>query len=440
MSTSQPPTPSSPRTSATKNVWPLVVGASFAIGLLRANTGFQVLPSNVWLVIQLVVLLIGIAATLVAGGGVRGLRTVSQGRKVAMAALALTAFCALSTLWSQAPSRSLSQSVVLAIGLTFLFLTATLRWRGGVPRTDLTFLFALVVVTLVLSIFVRLLGLTIATGVAGRLQGLTGNPNYLGMLLTVGVALLASLLVQDVSPRGLLVLAVAGGAIGATMLWSGSRGAILAAGVTTTVALFSDDLRIALKARWRTLLAGGALGALVCLGCWAAAQALEPPAASTAYEAGVGPTPGSAGSLLDRGAVDRGVTTGRGAIWSAAVGKAADRPLVGYGFRTSEVMNADGLTTHNILLAFLVETGVVGLSLFVLLLATLVVMGWTRHPLRIVLLAGFVGVLVQEQLEASLQAVSGPLALMQWLLIFAFAASGAATREADVKDDAGAST
>ena len=423
--------------ATTGPAWQVAVSITFVIGLLRVNPTTQALPVNVWLGLQLLPLL-AVSLLMLLSPTIRA--ADPRMRRVATAGLALVAFCALSTLWSSAPFRTLSQSFVLALGLGFLYLTGTRRWRDGPLRADLALLLALGAATLLVGVALRLTGAAVTVGVGRRLEGVAGNPNYLGMYLFVVVATALALVAGGLSQPRLLVVAVIVGLSGIGLLWSASRGSIMATGVAVLAALASSAVRSAIRAGWQPVAAGLVLGAVAGTAAWSLAPDVNPPSATTSTVSSGTSDSSSPESLLDRRSVGSGATTGRVDIWRNAASQAMNRPLGGYGYRTTEERSETGLTTHNLFLSFLVETGVVGLLIFVGLLVALLHAGWRRNPLRMTLLGAGIGILLQEQVEASLQAFSGPVALAQWLLLLAFAASGSAAWSHHVQDHAGAAT
>ncbi len=429
------PTAERPRSLGERTtwVWPAAVLLSAAIALMRVNPVGA--DRNAYLMLALQLLPIGLA-TLQMLTVRPGSPTSTPMRAVAWSGVALIAVCAASTLWSTDPTRSAAQACVMTLCLTFLYLTATRRWPARLDR-DLTALFAVGSGVVLVSVVVRLLDVHSAVGVGRRLQGVVGNPNYYAMLVTLVVAVGLYLITRvGRSTRDRLLLGAALGLSLLTLLWSGSRGSLLAVLLLLAGAVLVRDVRASVRVAAGPLVLGLAAGVLVGVAAWAVAPNTPPPAATTAHMDGdLSEESGSLDSVFDRGVVESGFSTGRSEIWGEALDLVADRPVLGHGYRTSETLLAGDLTTHNLPLSFLVETGVLGLLAFLALVGSLAWAGFSAARTDLVLLLGCGAVAVQEMVEASLQSFSGPTALPQWLLLFAFAASGARARQVQRQDD-----
>ncbi len=100
-------------------------------------------------------------------------------------------------------------------------------------------------------------------------------------------------------------------------------------------------------------------------------------------------------------------------------------PWTGTGYRSVEELTPgiSGLTAHNIYLSALTETGLFG-AFFFLGPALSVVVASRRGKEGRPLLAAVVTIAAIELTESSIHGWGGPTALIAWVLILAFAASG----------------
>ncbi len=233
------------------------------------------------------------------------------------------------------------------------------------PR-DVKLVAAAIVAAVVASVALGLSGLDLATGASaaeavtvseGRLQGASGDPNFMAAFIVAAVVLAAVLYGAGRSPlRVVLPAAIAMLAVG--LAATESRGGLLA----TIVAL----LAAATVMRGRRLaVLGVATAALAVAGAWVSANP----------------------AILERIAStpeDRG--NGREDLWLVARRMSADHPITGVGLdnfivRSPEYVRQPGAlnyvelvverphVVHNTYLQMLAETGVVGLALFLALVA-----------------------------------------------------------------------
>jgi len=300
-----------------------------------------------------------------------------------IAALALT-----TAPFSNAPERSFAQAAILALMTAFLGLTYLSRWIDRRRLLgDLMLVFAVSAIVQLSGIVSALIGQTWSLGLSGRLLGILGNANYVGMLSAVGVTLGLALFATVAGRRtraltvaGIVVLCVA-------LLWSGSRGSMVALAVGLIATL------VAWRAWWFivgfiAIVGGGAIAAVV------------------AFPA-----------LFDRsGSLD--VTSGRGELWGVILEHWASSPIIGTGYRTIEILpGTGGFSSHNIFVWLLTELGIVGLALFATVLVAIAVRGK---------LSGFVGVavcvMVAELTESTLYGWGGPAAITFWLVLLAYPA------------------
>jgi putative inorganic carbon (HCO3(-)) transporter len=213
----------------------------------------------------------------------------------------------------------------------------------------------------------------------GRIGGAFAQPNVLGTYLVLTLAVSAGLLVTW---RGLRrdAVAVGMGVMLAALVFTGSRGAWLSAGVTAAV------IGVALL-RWRDV------RALV-------APAVVALALAGLAVVGVPSTRATVGRVVDRARSatnpnEYSVST-RVGLWHTSLGMIADRPVIGAGpdafsslfasYRTRDQpgIGTDNLrpeSSHNFFLDQLVNTGVLGLGVYVAAMLSGVVLV-LRHARR----------------------------------------------------------
>jgi len=300
-----------------------------------------------------------------------------------VAAAAFAALAALSTAWSVAPRTTFERSV--SIGLLFctcLLLAAGARGRPGRAAAIATGVLGGAAAVGVLGLL--LLGVAHHRAVQSatyeapaRFNGFGQDPNTVALLFAVVTPLAVWALL---STRRRLFAAVALAVFAGTIVASGSRGALLAAGVGALV------FAAAALRRPRAALAGVAAVAVV-VGAGLAVQSLPKPAASsTPVAAAPGPTPkpgyldaearyplaADIGQSLPGGGqppVRRSFFGGSGRLdaWRGALHEVARRPVVGHGFGTEQDVFVDryyrfvGGLPENSYIGLALQLGVAGL-------------------------------------------------------------------------------
>ena len=320
---------------------------------------------------------------------------------VLVAAAGFVALALVSSLWSVAPRLSAGRGISLAL----LFSAAALIAAGvsSSPANGERVLAGLLGGAVLVALFgVVVLAASYSTAVAAasieappRFRGFGENPNTVPLLLALAFPL--ALQWAMTAPGRLLRLAAAAAVVlfWATLVASGSRGALLAA--ATGVAL---TLALSLRGR-RLLAAGGAVALAVVVA--AVLQSLPdeassgspatPPAAATAQPAAgyvdferSYPLGGEIGRSLSGGReapVKRSFlgSSGRVAAWQGAAGRIAERPLLGFGFGTESKAFVDryhgfaGGVPENSYIGAALQLGVVGLAALLALLAVLALTG-----------------------------------------------------------------
>ena len=338
-------------------------------------------------------LLVLAVLALVAAARRRGL----PGLATALAA----AFCALAVAsagWSVAPSTSLSRAVAFGVLLgTAAALAAAAARRPETVERVLDGVLAGVLVVAVGGLLVLAFEHDRAVQPAtanepARYQGLGGNPNTATMVMAIGVPLAAAALASASARRravGFGSLALLLGSIVA----SGSRGAVAGA--------FAGLLVVALAARTGRARVAAVGAVAVALAAAIVAMQLPDPdpnaVVERASETSTGPPVTGAGyrnaeqflrleddighpRFGEAAAPERRTifgTSGRAQAWDAALGQAAERPLLGYGFGTEERVFVDRYAAfqsdrpENSYLGLLLQLGVVGFALLLAVVVTL---------------------------------------------------------------------
>jgi len=402
-------------TTITGTAWVLAVGE---VGAAVIGVGSAVVSAVVWL------------AT----------RPPVQWRRLPWFVLAYVAFAAASLLWSQWPATTLL-TVALLLVTTFqgLFVAATLTWQELV-RAVASACKWVVALSLLFEVWVSLFigGPLLPRFVVperpapdpivywsrdnlfdgGRIQGIFGNANLLAYAALFALIVFAIRFAARAPHRTLLL----GWMAAALFLFvrAGSATAYVAAAlvlvVLATVLLMRTTRRPGERTRYYVVYAGVALGGL------SAAWLLRD----------------RAFALLGRSSD----LTGRETIWTAVLERAAERPVVGWGFATPWLPwepAFDGwivdhgetvMQAHNMWLDVYLQLGVVGVALMATTYLAFIWRSWffavdrPRWDLRadrpyspLTLLPTLTGAVLLVQGLAE----SGPLLLWGWLAVAMFA-------------------
>jgi hypothetical protein len=335
------------------------------------------------------------AAAAASASGVRGLPIA-----VPLAAAGFVLLALVSALWSVEPRLSAGRGLSLAL----LFGAAVLVGAGAraspssARRVLLGLLWGAASVAL---LGVVLLAASYGTAVVPasievppRFRGFGENPNTVPLLLalTLPVALHWGLTARTARRRAAAVAVIT--LFGASIVGSGSRGTLLAAAV-------GSALTVALTLRGGRRLALGTGAVVLAFAVAAVLQALPQeasPAPAAAGAAPAQPTPryvdaervypldSDVGRPLPGGGeptVERSFlgTSGRPEAWRGALARAAERPVLGFGFGTEDKAFADryyafvGRLPENSYIGITLQLGAVGLAGLLALLAVLAASG-----------------------------------------------------------------
>ena len=282
-------------------MWTAAVVIAVTVAIIRVNPVAEALHPYAWLLIQVVPLGLAAVTLLVTSRAA----VPRPWRAIGMAAGALVLYCTASTSWSVSPNRTISQSCVMAVVMWFLYISATRRWHRP-PTRDLALLFWLGWSAIIAGMVLRYLGVATTIGIAGRLQGVLGNPNYLGMLATTVVLIgLIGYAQRMWTGRSYAAVAFAIWMSVAALLWSGSRGSILAlivGGGWLLVA--SPSLRRELRSGVRTGAKTGVLASVTVVVFWLVAESVP----VFNFESGGNTSSADAGDLFDRSGVSTDIT------------------------------------------------------------------------------------------------------------------------------------
>ena len=379
-----------------------------------------------------------------------------QRPRVTWTAVLAASFCALallSTAWSPDPSLTFGRAVTLAV----LFVAAGALALGTAGRP--VEVGQILLGVLAGAVIVAIAGLLVLVVDSDRAlvpatlsqpalyKGLGSNPNTMALLFAITLPLTVWALLEAQSRLGRGIAAAAFVVFDLSVAFSGSRGAAVAAFaglvVLGLVSVRPAGLRLRLV---------GAAAALLLVNV----VLMElPPAADRNPvlnpEFGVTPQinerdaqfilpleneigfPGFGATKQTQGVFG---TSGRAEAWRMAIGQAAERPVVGYGFGTEERVFVDRLYSfladrpENSFVGTALQLGVVGLVLLVALLAVGLVaglrglarLGGSHRRVAGACAAVVVSGLVLAVTQSYLTSVGSPPTLPFWLALFLLAA------------------
>jgi O-antigen ligase len=324
---------------------------------------------------------------------------------------ALIGFMFASTAWSQASSVTrdkaismlllwLAVAVAIPLGLRDRReLIQLIRWIGFVAAG-----------TLVAALVLGAAGLVVSFDATGRFRGIFVNPNTLGYFVApILPALVVIAARSDRSrSRAFLIAVIAVLAVGLAL--TGSRAGALASVAGVLSALFaSGATKQGRQARRILVVLTLALGTIVTV-YWS--LHIQPRHGGDSF-------------------FELGTGSGRTIAWADALRLIAERPLVGHGFGTTEVLFPEAQSTshvlgavHNSYLEAAVDLGWAGTLWLGALGLSGIVASWRlarsvgQHRwVGTVLLAGIVGGMVNGMFETGLLAAGGLIAFHFWLMV-----------------------
>jgi O-antigen ligase len=372
---------------------------------------------------------------------------------------AMLSLAVVSALWSAEPRLTIGRAG--AFGLVFVAAAALSYGASGRPAS----VEAVLEGVLLGAVAVGVGGLLVlafrhdravqaaSTVAPARYQGLGGGPNMAPMVLAIAtpLALHLSVVGRGRLARGFGVAALA--LLLGSIAFSGSRGAFAASFVGLGVyALLAETGR-------RRLVITAVAGTLVVVTL--AVSLIPSPSASNPPEP-TGQDPNPAQVTPARGYLDANLqgprlqddighpgigvadttrrernltgSSGRTEAWRGAIGLAAERPVVGYGFGTEDRTFVDRYVffnsnnPENSYIGIALQLGVVGLALLIGLAAALLapaLMGM-RSPLVAAAAAAFAAALVLAVFQSYIYAAGNAATAAAWVCGFAVLAAAAA--------------
>ena len=314
---------------------------------------------------------------------------------VAAAAIFLVLVAAASSTWSVAPRLTFERAATLAVLVLIALLTAhATAGRPADARRVLAGLIAGSVLVALAGVLVYVVAHHDAVEIASpeipaRFKGMGQNPNTSSLLFAVAAPNAAWMLASTHTIKQRLLWASALTLLAASIVASGSHGALIAAGAGCAVVGF-----LVLRRRALRLTAIAAVAATVVAGFWietlpqpsrtqptAAAAPSPPPAARPGYTDAEINTPlnGELGIPLPGQKNPRTLTSSSGRIeaWRGAIRQAEQRPIAGYGFGTESHVFIDrwwtftGGVPEDSYIGIALQLGVAGILVFGALLAAL---------------------------------------------------------------------
>jgi exopolysaccharide production protein ExoQ len=320
-----------------------------ALALVSASSSIEVLRS-IPAITRFAVLAVLVAWLLVARRRRRmtpPLRRIPEVRSITTGGAAFLIIAGASALWTSDAANALSQSLILALTILFVTLTATRRWGSqSLVVRDLHVILGALVTLSALSLAGAASGASFAYGYQGAYRGIFHSATSTGMMAALAMPLAWGL--KSTSRRRWPYWACIGVG-GATLVVSQSRGAILA-------------------------LVGAVAWLVVRGGAGRVAHALAASLVVVVLAFFAAPTFGLRNPLT--GVVERFVpdqdedySSTRITAWERSVELWITKPVLGHGFRSTEALfeqeRVEGFefgaeTTHNGFLQVLLELGVVG--------------------------------------------------------------------------------
>jgi len=360
----------------------------------------------------------------------------------------LLSVAAVSALWSATPRLTLGRAAAFALVLVVAAALGRAESPALVLEGVVLGAVALAVGGLLLLVIERDRALQAATTVSpARYQGLGGGPNMAAMVFALAVPLALHLSLDARNRRTRVFWSASLALLLGSIAFSGSRGAIAAA--FAGLAVYALLVRRPLVVGTAAMLAGATL-ALSVLPSPASSNPPQPTGLDPA-PAQVTPAPGYLDANLqgirlqddighpgvgvaDPNAGERTLagSSGRTEAWRGALGLAADRPVVGYGFGTEDRTFVDRYVffnsnvPENSYIGILLQLGLVGLVLLLALAVALVGPSVRRGARGVGTAAGaaFAAALVLALFQSYLYAPGNAATIAAWAC--AFVASGAA--------------
>ncbi|MEV4813675.1 O-antigen ligase family protein [Micromonospora avicenniae] len=301
----------------------------------------------------------------------RSMRSLGWPTRLLIGSLwAAAALAAFSSVWSVNRMETLQQSVALGLLAALVHGVISRRWaETHLISRDLGIAYVLLTLSFAASLLYTFIGGEEARTYSGRLQGLYANPNMLSLLCAISIPVGWGLYRR--SRRPLVLIGIVPAVM--ALVLSESRTALLAVAIGAFWVLARSGLGAVLRTVGTAALALFAIQLLGGLGMlrdaeWATAVASR----FTAGEGG-------------------DISNGRIFAWQLTLDLWEARPGLGYGYaagpwlfeatRQSDFFDFQGNSVHNSYLQWLLELGLAGLALL-LLLGLVCLLAVTRSSVR----------------------------------------------------------
>lgn len=430
-------------------LWRVGVAVALTAAAFRVGGLSYLLPGAVWFALQFGPLLVlGVVEAI---GCFRSHRREPVTRRAAWVIGSASLFvlvAAASSLWAVDPLETISQAGLLAVVFLFLVSTYAHRWASSDALDgDLQTVLWTGIAIQAVGVAAYFAGQAWAVGYFSRLVGVMANASDAGIASAVLVALSFAFAGWWVRVAALVPMLA--------LLMADSRGSLLglAVGLVATLVLVSALRRKMSSLAW-VLIVILVVPALFLLRSQNAISILparsgtstssgtsgipstpvshnSTPGAPSRTPVSQNSTPGAASSTGDIADSLDDASSGRLGIYRQYLTAWLQRPWLGTGYRSPPIDVGGGLfiEAHNVYLSVLVWMGVLGaVTLGALILSM------CRSAIRQTLLvAAAVTVLAVNVTSSSLFGFGGPTAVMSWLVLFGWAATGLRpAREDDV--------
>ena len=374
------------------DLWRMCICVSLTSSVLRTGALHASLPAGAWYAAQYAPLVLAI---LIASLSNKDRQRASAGLMLATLALALT--CLISSVVLAYSASAAGDAAMFSLYLCVGCTASYKRWTdGGRLLGDMRAIFFAIVCLEVAGLAGGLLGQDWAFLWGFRFRGLFVNPNYTAILASLGFSI--GLFVGTARQRWPAWVVFGESFLLLSLLWSGSRGA-LAALLCAAAYFFADPSNR--KARRAVT---GAICIFTPLILLLHTELLYSAAKFFVHDENGGDA-----------------SSGRLDIWKALVQIWEQHPLFGIGFHAIQGLpETSGLAAHNIILQFLVETGLMGLACLLVFSVTIWATRSTRGPRR-ALSAAFLCVVVNEMFESSITGTGNSVSLVATILILSAA-------------------
>lgn len=418
---------------ARTNYWSLVITVAFIASLSRMTWIIPPIPAGISVSTISVVCLIGILGNWI---GSKSREKLTKLKRNLFLPYCLYLFWAiLSLFWTMNFPSSFGQVALFMCVSGFAFTTYLWRWNTHLQiKRDLSWLFFLISFISIIGLALAFFGIKVVFGDYGRLYGIFLNPGVTGTIAALSV-LLGIFLISEGSGAFTWYISF-GISVGiATALASGTKGALLALLFGLVVAFYKSIGQRLIIILFSVL--GGVLIWLpIFFGFIGPNRLLSDDALDVS-----GPNyPELTESVISNFSISdtafnrlpsSDFTSGRIAIFQKAISVASENLAFGHGFRTTKLLpEFNGMEAHNSYLGILLELGLVGIIL----------LGWFIFQMfksggPSILIGIPIFFILKEASDSMFLGSGGPIALIYWICLFAYARWGEVARSSfSIKD------